>query len=83
MFHCIHIVQCHYNYFPFQYSQVNVYANTRRQRMSYFEGFLRKALVVIPPHHELRKRRSERIRDGGCVDLPQDLMDAFKGTGHV
>ena len=47
--------------------------------MSYFNGFQRKAMVVIPPHHELRKRRVDRIREGGCVELPQDVMDAMKG----
>ena len=60
--------------------QVNVYADSQKSKMSYFEGFVRKALVVIPPHHELRKRRVDRIRDGGCMEVPQDVMDAFKGN---
>ena len=56
-----------------------MYADSQKSKMSYFEGFVRKALVVIPPHHELRKRRVDRIRDGGCMEVPQDVMDAFKG----
>uniref|UniRef100_A0A1X7T5F0 EGF-like domain-containing protein n=1 Tax=Amphimedon queenslandica TaxID=400682 RepID=A0A1X7T5F0_AMPQE len=51
--------------------------------MSYFEGFSRKALVVIPPHHELRKRRVDRIREGCCMEVPQNVIDAFKANFHI
>lgn len=60
--------------------QINVYADSQKAKMSYFEGFSRKALVVIPPHHELRKRRVDRIREGCCMEVPQNVIDAFKGT---
>ena len=60
--------------------QINVYGDSQKAKMSYFEGFSRKALVVIPPHHELRKRRVDRIREGCCMEVPQNVIDAFKGT---
>lgn len=46
--------------------------------MSYFEGFHRKAVVVIPPHHELRKRTAKRTDEMG-KEVPEDAINAMKG----
>ena len=46
--------------------------------MSYFSEFKRKAVVVIPPHHELRKRVAKRTDEMGSP-LPPDAIDAMKG----
>lgn len=39
---------------------------------------MRKAVVVIPPHHELRKRVSMRSKDMGDP-VPDDALNAMKG----
>ena len=46
--------------------------------MGYFQGFVRKAVVVIPPHHELRKRTAARNKEMGDP-LPEDALNAMKG----
>ena len=46
--------------------------------MSYFQGFVRKAVVVIPPHHELRKRTASRNKEMGDL-IPEDALNAMKG----
>ena len=48
--------------------------------MGYFEGFLKKAVCVIPPHHELRKRTAKRNEETGKA-VPEDAINAMKGEG--
>lgn len=47
--------------------------------MAHFEGFRRKAVVVIPPHHELRKRTSRRNEEMG-TSVPLEAINAMKGV---
>ena len=58
--------------------QTNVYASAQRRKMSYFTGFIKKAVVVIPPHHELRKRTARRNEEMG-QPVPDDAINAMKG----
>ncbi len=46
--------------------------------MSYFDGYHNKALVVIPPHHELRRRTNRRNEEMGSP-VPEDAINAMKG----
>ena len=46
--------------------------------MSYFEGFTKKAVVVVPPHHVLRQRTSKRNTEMG-QPVPEDAINAMKG----
>lgn len=48
--------------------------------MSYFKskGFKCKAVVVIPPHHELRKRTAKRTEEMGSP-VPTEAINAMKG----
>lgn len=46
--------------------------------MGYFPGFYRKAVVVIPPHHELRKRTAMRNKEMGDP-VPEDALNAMRG----
>ncbi len=62
-------------------SQTNVYASAQRRKMSYFEGYHRKAIVVIPPHHELRKRTAKRSDEMG-KEVPDDAINAMKGKAR-
>ena len=49
--------------------------------MGYFDGFQRKAVCVIPPHHELRKRTAKRNDETG-KSVPEDAINAMKGEGE-
>ncbi len=55
-----------------------MYERAQERKMKYFEGFVHKAVVVVPPHHELRRRTSLRNDEmGGPV--PEDAINAMKG----
>ena len=58
--------------------QTNVYSSAQRRKMGYFKGFKKRAVVVIPPHHELRRRKAERLRECGS-EVPDDAIKAMKG----
>ena len=55
-----------------------MYASAQRRKLKYFEGFVTKASVVIPPHHELRKRTARRTEEMG-FPVPDDAINAMKG----
>ena len=46
--------------------------------MSYFDGFTKKAVVVVPPHHILRQRTAKRNQEMG-QPVPEDAINAMKG----
>ena len=46
--------------------------------MSYFEGFTKKAVVVVPPHHILRQRTAKRNQEMG-QPVPEHAINAMKG----
>ena len=55
-----------------------MYAKAQYRKMGYFNGFVRKAVVVIPPHHELRKRTAMRSKEMGDP-VPEDALNAMRG----
>ena len=58
--------------------QTNVYDGAQRRKMSYFEGFTKKAVIVVPPHHVLRQRTAKRNSEMG-EPVPDDAINAMKG----
>lgn len=40
-------------------------------------------MVCIPPHHELRKRKSEQAKNGTFIELPLTMLDAMKGGSFL
>lgn len=59
-----------------------MYQNAQNRKMGYFKGFKRKAVCVIPAHHELRKRTSKRNEEMG-MPVPTDAINAMKGMCAV
>ena len=75
----IHTLYISLPYFSlYLYIQTNVYMKAQYRKMGYFKGFIRKAVVVIPPHHELRKRTTARNKEMGDP-VPEDALNAMKG----
>ncbi len=64
------------------YSQANVYKDQQIKRTKLFEGYQTKCMVCIPPHHELRKRKGEQVKNGTFIDIPLNLLDGMKGLQH-
>eukprot|EP00731_Ephydatia_muelleri_P022197 Em0014g788a len=62
--------------------QTNVYASAQKRKMSHFEGFKRKAVVVIPPHHELRRRAALRAKEMGKA-VPEEAVNAMKANFSI
>ena len=59
-----------------------MYASAQKRKMEHFKGFNRKAILIIPPHHELRKRTAKRTEEMGSA-VPPDVINAMKGeTGR-
>uniref|UniRef100_A0A0B7A2V0 SAP domain-containing protein n=2 Tax=Arion vulgaris TaxID=1028688 RepID=A0A0B7A2V0_9EUPU len=57
--------------------QTNVYASARRRKMQPFEGFLRKAVVVLPTDEVFKKRVKERTDEEG-KDIPDSAVNEMK-----
>ena len=72
----LHILYMYFD--PFSQLQTNVYERAQNRKMKYFDGFIRKAEVVVPPHHELRRRTSLRNAEMG-TPLPESAINAMKG----
>ncbi|XP_005092857.1 heterogeneous nuclear ribonucleoprotein U-like protein 1 [Aplysia californica] len=59
--------------------QTNVYASARRRKMQPFEGFQRKAVVVLPTDEEFKKRVKERTDEEG-KDIPESAVLEMKAN---
>ena len=55
-----------------------MYDGAQRRKINYFEGFVKKAVVVVPPHHILRQRTAKRNQEMG-QPVPEDAINAMKG----
>ncbi|XP_064394573.1 heterogeneous nuclear ribonucleoprotein U-like protein 1 isoform X2 [Halichondria panicea] len=62
--------------------QTNVYRNAQERKIKYFEGFVHKAEVVVPPHHELRRRTGLKNEEMGGP-LPDDVINAMKANFYI
>ncbi|KAH9507215.1 Heteroproteinous nuclear ribonucleoprotein U-like protein 1 [Bulinus truncatus] len=59
--------------------QTNVYASARRRKMQPFEGFQRKAVVVLPTDEVFKKRAKERPEDEG-KDIADNAVNEMKAN---
>ena len=55
-----------------------MYASARRRKMQPFEGFQRKAVVVVPTDEEFKRRCEKRESDEG-KDVPEKAVLEMKG----
>ncbi|KAL8600488.1 hypothetical protein ACOMHN_044953 [Nucella lapillus] len=59
--------------------QTNVYASARRRKMQPFEGFQRKAVVVVPTNEEFKSRVEKREKEEG-KDVPEKAVLEMKAN---
>ncbi|XP_078674996.1 uncharacterized protein LOC144912971 isoform X10 [Branchiostoma floridae x Branchiostoma belcheri] len=59
--------------------QTNVYASARRRKMTPFEGFQRKAIVVVPTDEEYKKRCEKRTSVEG-KEVPDEAVLEMKAN---
>ncbi|XP_029643153.1 heterogeneous nuclear ribonucleoprotein U-like protein 1 isoform X2 [Octopus sinensis] len=59
--------------------QTNVYASARRRKMTPFEGFQRKAVVVVPTDEEFKRRISQREKEEG-KEIPEKAVLEMKAN---
>merc|ERR1719427_2128700 len=66
------------------FDQNNVYKIAQEMKMAPFEGFKRKAVLVVPMHDSLRRRTSEAKRRGeNMIDIPFGDFCDMKCEFHV
>lgn len=58
--------------------QTNVYPSAQRRKMRPFEGFKRKAVVIVPTDEEYLKRCAKREKEEG-KDVPDIAVLEMKG----
>nr|KAG5689769.1 hypothetical protein BaRGS_031170 [Batillaria attramentaria] len=59
--------------------QTNVYASARRRKMQPFEGFQRKAVVVVPTEEEFKSRVEKREKEEG-KEIPENAVLEMKAN---
>lgn len=62
------------------WDQANVYSSARR-KMRLFEGFQRKAVVIVPSDEEFKSRLEKRVQEEGSV--PESAMYEMKANYSV
>ena len=60
--------------------QTNVYASARRRKMQPFEGFQRKAIVIVPSEEDFKTRTEAQKKEEG-KDVPERAVLEMKGRG--
>ena len=58
--------------------QTNVYASAQRRKMRPFEGFQRKAVVIVPTDEVFKERIAKREKEEG-KDVPEQAILEMKG----
>ena len=59
--------------------QTNVYPSAQRRKMRPFEGFQRKAIVIVPTDEEFRRRIDQRTKEEG-KEVPEKAVLEMKGS---
>merc|ERR1719419_713610 len=59
--------------------QTNVYANAQKRKSRPFEGFQRKAVVIVPSDDDYKARCKEE-EEAGCKDIPDDAIMEMKAN---
>jgi len=60
-------------------TQTNVYPSAQRRKMRAFEGFIRRAVVVVPTDEEFKRRVEKREKQEG-KDVPDSAVLEMKGN---
>ena len=58
--------------------QTNVYPSAQRRKMRPFEGFQRKAVVIVPTDEEFKRRCDQREKEEG-KEIPDSAVLEMKG----
>merc|ERR1719167_193360 len=59
--------------------QTNVYGNAQKRKSRPFEGFQRRAVVVVPSDDDYKARCKEQD-EAGCKDIPDDAIMEMKAN---
>merc|ERR1719225_773485 len=59
--------------------QTNVYGNAQKRKSRPFEGFKRRAVVLVPSDDDY-KARCKAQEDAGCKDIPEDAIMEMKAN---
>ncbi|KAI9565446.1 hypothetical protein GHT06_009238 [Daphnia sinensis] len=62
--------------------QTNVYPTAQKRKMSYFSGFKRKAVVIVPTEEEAKVRVEKRIQEEG-KDVPDSAVMEMKANFKI
>ena len=60
------------------YCQTNVYPKAQKRKMAHFEGFHRKAVVIVPSDEEFKNRFSKKEKEEGKW-VPETAVNEMKG----
>ena len=58
--------------------QTNVYPNAQKRKVRPFEGFQRRAIVIVPSDDEY-KSRAKSQEEAECKDVPESAVMEMKG----
>ncbi|XP_071450326.1 heterogeneous nuclear ribonucleoprotein U-like protein 1 [Hetaerina americana] len=62
--------------------QTNVYPSAQRRKMKGFEGFIRRAVVIVPTDEEFKKRQAKQEKVEG-KDVPEKAVFEMKANFKV
>lgn len=71
-------MMCFYSASTTLWQQTNVYPNAQRRKMRPFEGFQRKAVVIVPTDEEYKNRCAKREKEEG-KEVPDSAVLEMKG----
>ncbi|UYV64342.1 HNRNPU, partial [Cordylochernes scorpioides] len=75
---CI-LLDCHSRLPNFPFLQTNAYTPTRRAKLNPFEGYKKKAIVVVPSDEEFKKR-TEKLKKDGSYDIQDYAVLEYKAV---
>lgn len=59
--------------------QTNVYATAQKRKMSFFTGFNRRAVVIVPKDEDFKARVDKRTKQEGS-DVPETAVMEMKAN---